>query len=127
MVLKYKVKENDNYINLKDLLKNYFQISDRLLVRLKHNQKLFINGNFASITNLLKANDIVTVFLDFMEDNSNIVPTKIDLDILFEDDSLLIINKTAGIPIHPSLDHYEDSLSNGVRFYFDAIRIKEKN
>ena len=44
MTLKYTINNNDNYVNLHELLKNHFQISDRLLVKLKHEQKLFING-----------------------------------------------------------------------------------
>ena len=51
---------------------------------------------------------------------------KMDLDILYEDDCLLIINKPADIPVHPSILHYEDSLSNGVKYYFDSKNIKTK-
>ena len=49
-----------------------------------------------------------------------------NLDIVFEDDALLIINKPAHMPAHPSMDHFEDSLSNGIRFYFDKIGLKKK-
>ena len=49
-----------------------------------------------------------------------------DLNILFEDDSLLVIDKPAGIPVHPSILHYSNSLCNGVRFYFDSIGLKKK-
>ena len=70
--------------------------------------------------------DKITVSLDYEEDNSNIVPNKLDLDIVYEDDGLLVINKPSGIPVHPSILHYEDSLSNGVKFYFDQIGLKKK-
>ena len=126
MVLKYIIKENDTFINLKDLLKNYFQISDRLLVKLKHEQKILVNDEKAYVDMPLKPGDLISIYIDFEEDNSNIAPTKMDLDIVYEDDSLLIINKPANMPIHPSMDHYEDSLSNGVRFYFDTIGLKKK-
>ena len=49
-----------------------------------------------------------------------------DLDIIYEDEWLIIINKPAGIAIHPSLLHYTNSLSNGVRYYFDSINLKKK-
>ena len=71
-------------------------------------------------------NDKIEVFLDFNEDNFNIVPTKMDLDILYEDEWLLILNKPHGIPIHPSRMHYEDSLSNGVSYYFNKINLNKK-
>ncbi len=126
MTLKYTINNNDNYVNLHELLKNHFQISDRLLVKLKHEQKLFINGEKVTVRALLSKGDYVEINLDFLEENSNIVPTKMNLEILFEDDSMLIINKPAKVPVHPSMDHFEDSLSNGVRFYFDEIGLKRK-
>lgn len=126
MTLKYTINNNDNYVNLHELLKSHFQISDRLLAKLKHEKKLFINGEKVTVKTPLSKGDYVEIDLDFLEDNSNIVPTKMNLDILFEDDSMLIINKPAKVPVHPSMDHFEDSLSNGVRFYFDEIGLKRK-
>ncbi len=79
---------------------------------------------------LIKAvlpNDKLEISIDFIEDNSNIVPTKMNLDIIYEDDSMLVLNKPSGIPVHPSMSYYDNSLSNGVRFYFDNIRFKKEN
>ena len=126
MILEYKVKKTDNYMNLKELLKTYFQISDRLLIKLKNNRKIFVNGNLAFVNMGLNVGDNISIFIDFIENNSNIVPNAIPLDIVYEDDTLLIINKPTGIPVHPSMEHYTDSLSNGVRFYFDKIRLHKK-
>ena len=126
MILEYEVKENDTYINLKDLLKNYFSISDRLLVKLKHEQKLFVNNQKAYIHMPLNVGDIISIHIDFIEDNSNIVATKMPLNIVYEDSALLIINKPAKTPVHPSMDHFEDSLSNGVKYYFDEIELQKK-
>ena len=85
MILKYKIKETDTYRIIKEVLKSYFQISDRLLLKLKRNEKIFLNSEKSYVYSSVKANDIVEVFLDFDEDNSNIVPTKMNLDILYED------------------------------------------
>ena len=126
MILTKRINNDDNFSNLKELLKVYFYISDRLLLRLKKNNKILVNGNVANVNRALSFNDLVEVLLDFEEDNSNIVPVKMDLNILYEDDALLIINKPAGIPVHPSMDHFTDSLSNGVRYYFDSINLKKK-
>ena len=74
----------------------------------------------------MTSGDIVTVNLDFEEESENIVPTSMDLNIIFEDNALLILNKPAGIAVHPSILHYDDSLSNGVKFYFDSKGLKRK-
>ena len=129
MVLEYTANSscsNNIYCNIKELLKVHFKMSDRLILRLKKNNKIFVNGKIANINYTLNPNDNVKIFIDFEEDNSNILPVNMNLQIIYEDDSYLIINKPAGFPIHPSMDHFEDSISNGVKYYFDKINLKKK-
>lgn len=64
--------------------------------------------------------------LNYEETSDNILSVYIPLDIVYEDDAFLIINKPAGIPVHPSLHYYNNSLSNGVKFYFDKIGLNKK-
>ena len=126
MKLIYILQSNDTYKTIKEVLKSYFKISDRLLLKLKRNNKILLNSEITYMNHTVGANDIIEVFLDLDEDNSNIVPTKMDLDIIYEDESYIIVNKPSGIPVHPSMEHYEDSLSNGVKYYFDEIGLKKK-
>ena len=125
MKLEYKIIDS-KYENVKQVLKIEFGISDRLLLRLKNNKKIFVNDNIAFVNDKVKLNDTISVLIDFEEDNSNIVPTKMDLNIVYEDDFMLILNKPAGIAIHPSCMHFDTSLSNGVKYYFDSINLKKK-
>lgn len=125
MKLEYKVIDN-KYLNIKDILKSYFGISDRLLTKLKKNKKILLNGLPEYITKNVAINDFIEVDLDFEETFDNIVPTNINLNIIFEDDSLIIINKPAGIPVHPSILHFDNSLSNGLAFYYNEKNIKRK-
>ena len=126
MELKYIVKENDNYKNINEILSLEFHLSTRLTTKLIKYDKIFLNGHICDTRSKIQVNDIVTVDLSISEDNSNIVPTKMDLDIVYEDKWFLVINKPAGIAIHPSRLHYDNSLSNGVRYYFDSIGLKKK-
>ena len=126
MKLTYKVNEKDHFYNIKEVLKTKFEISDRLLLKLKSNNKIILNGKSANVKAPVESDDIIEIMLDFEEDNTNIVPTKMKLNILFEDDYLLILNKPAGYPIHPSMLHFEDSISNGVKYYFDTIGLHKK-
>lgn len=124
--LKYKIMDN-KYYNIKQILKENFNISDRLLKRLKASNKIFLNNNIVNLNfSNLTIGDIVSVDLNFDEEYENIVPIQMDLNIIFEDNYLLIINKDAGIPIHPSYNHFYDTLSNGVKFYFNTIGLKRK-
>lgn len=74
----------------------------------------------------LRSGDKISFLIDFEEDNSNIVPTKMDLQIIYEDDAYIVINKPSNLPVHPSMLHYENSLSNGLKYYFDKIGLKKK-
>lgn len=124
MVLKYKVTENNKTIN--EIIKNEFNLSSRLFYKLIHNREVYLNSAPVDTRQIAKIGDIITIDLNYDEDNSNIVPLKMELNIIYEDDALLILNKPAGIAVHPSILHYDDSLANGVRYYFDNINLKKK-
>ncbi len=125
MELNYIV-ENNKYENINQILKNEFNISTRLLNKLIKSKKILLNYTPVDTRTKVQDGNTITVQLDFKEDNSNIIPTKMNLDIVYEDEGMLIINKPAGIAIHPSIAHYADSLANGIRYYFDQIGLKKK-
>ena len=126
MKLTYTIQPNDNFFNVKELLKLKFQISDRLLVKLKKNKKIWLNSTPTFVDSRLKPFDIVEILIDFEEKSENIIPTQMDLNIIYEDEYCIVINKPSGIAIHPSILHYTDSLANGVKFYFEQKNIKKK-
>ena len=126
MNLSYKISDNDNFVNVLQVLKEHFLLSDRLITKLKKNKKIYLNSKETYTKQKVISGDVVSFILDFDEDNSNIVPSNIPLDIIYEDEYLLILNKPAGIAIHPSILHYDNSLSNGVKFYFDKIKLNKK-
>ena len=124
MVLKYIVKENNKTIN--QIIQSQFDLSTRLFNKLIKNKRIYLNNYITDTRNTASIDDVITIDLNYDEDNSNIVPTKMELNIVYEDDGLLILDKSAGIPVHPSVLHYTNSLSNGVKFYFDSIGLKKK-
>lgn len=126
MDLSYEVKD-DKYTNIKEVLRAEFGVSSRLYLKLRNNNRIFINSKSDCINNILSIGDIIEIDLNFNEESANIVSTKMDLNIIYEDDYLLVINKPANLAVHPSLKHFENSLSNGVKYYFNAIRFKEKD
>ena len=117
---------NHKYKNINQILKQEFKISARLLNKLINLKYVNLNGIPTDTRNEVSIGDIITVNLDFEEESENIVTTNIPLDIVYEDDSLLVLNKPSGIAIHPSILHYEDSLSNGVKFYFEQNGLHRK-
>ena len=125
MELEYLV-ENDKYKNINEILSLEFKISTRLKNKLIRKNKIFLNGCVCDTRSSVSIGDILSVSFDYVEDNSNIVPKEMPLDIVYEDNWLLVVNKPSGIAIHPSILHFDNSLSNGIRFYFDKIGLKKK-
>lgn len=125
MELKYLVKDN-TFENINQIITSHFKISTRLKSKLIKNNKIYLNGKITDTRNSVKPGDKIIVDLNYEEDNENIEPTKMKLEIIYEDEWLLVVNKPSGIAIHPSILHFNNSLSNGIRFYFDEISLKKK-
>lgn len=125
MKLEYIV-ENNKYESIKHILKEDFKMSDRLILKLKTGKKIQLNDETTYINHSVKIGDKLSIYIDFEEDSSNIVPKKMNLEIIYEDDAMLIVNKPANLPVHPSILHYDNSLSNGVKYYFDEIGLRKK-
>lgn len=126
MNLSYQIDKDEHYDNVLHVLKEQFLLSDRLITKLKKANKIYLNDLQTYTKKSVTVGDTVSVLIDFEEDNSNIVASNIPLNIIYEDDYLLVINKPANIAIHPSILHFDNSLSNGVKFYFDKLGLKKK-
>lgn len=125
MKLEYLVKDN-KYKNINEILSLEFKISSRLKNKLIRKKMIFLNNSVVDTRDSVTIRDKLTIDFNYNEDNSNIVPKEMLLDIIYEDEWLLVVNKPSGITVHPSMLHFEDSLSNGVRFHFDKIGLKKK-
>lgn len=123
MLLKYIVGDNKN---LRSILKDELNISSRLFNKIK-NKYVFVNGEHAIYYKDLNVNDVVEVDFGYDDENYNNIVSNPDIKfgIIYEDDWLLIVNKGANLPVHPSLNHYDISLSNGIRAYFDKIGLNK--
>jgi len=75
------------------------------------------NSKHAMINETIDVGDRIEICLLEQVLSENIVPINLGLDILFEDEDLLIVNKPADMPIHPSINNYENTLANGVMYY----------
>lgn len=124
--MKLSYINSNKYSNIKEVLKSEFSMSDRLLLKLKKLNKIYLNGKVTFVNHTVSENDLIECYLDYEEDNSNIIPVEMFLNIIYEDDYYLVVNKPSGIPVHPSMDHYADSLSNGIAFYFNQIGLRKK-
>lgn len=83
-----------------------------------HDHSILQNGERGYGHSILKKGDTLTVHIPETESDEKIIPVKMELDILYEDEDILVINKEANVPVHPSIGNYENTLANGVAYYF---------
>lgn len=118
MQLEYIVLEKDNHTSITHILRDKLNISARLLTKLKMNEKILVNNIPVFSNYMVHSFDKVIVKIDF-EEEDHIIPQNIPLNILFEDDFFLAVNKPAGIVVHPSSYHPNNTLANAVKYYLN--------
>lgn len=118
MQLQYCVTNKEDNLEVAKILRNKLKISNRLLIKLKMNERILVNNSAVFSNYIVHENDIITIKFDFVEEDS-ILPEKMDLDVQYEDEYLLAINKPAGIVVHPSANHQSGTLANGVKYYLN--------
>ena len=121
MILTYEVSKEDNDKKVRTILRDSFHISSRLLTKLKMNQKILVNQVPVFSNYLVRENDIITVIIEFEEQDA-IMPQDIPLQILYEDEYLLAVNKPANMVVHPSSYHPDGTLANAVKYYLNNSR-----
>jgi 23S rRNA pseudouridine1911/1915/1917 synthase len=96
--------------------KNY---SSQIITHLKRTENgILLNGEWGRVRDILHTGDMLIINLIETESSENIIPTNLPLDIVYEDEDILIINKPADMPIHPSQGNYDNTLANAVAYYY---------
>lgn len=113
----FNVKEDFN-ISLFDFLKYKSGLSTRLFNKIKLYGEFFVNSKKVDIRIIIKQHDHIQVILE--EDPGDTAPEEMNLDIIFEDDYLLAVNKPPNMVIHPTCYHHEGTLANGIAYYFKS-------
>ena len=116
--LQYRITESDTYSNIHELLKAH-GYSSTVIRHLKETENgIQRNGVWSRVYEPLCSGDTVTILLTEEVSSENIVSTPLPLNIVYEDEDLLVINKPAGMPIHPSQGNYDNTLANACAYYF---------
>lgn len=113
--LSYIINEEDAGLSIKMLLKHRLRLSSRLLRKLKNENSVFLNDRPVKMFEKGRTGDRIT--FDMPNETSGFTPEEIPIDVLFEDDDLLIINKQPGYVVHPTKGHSNNTIANGIMNY----------
>ena len=99
---------------LKEILHHRLKISSRLMKSLKVGGGIFLNGERAGVRHKVRPGDTVSVV--YPQEESWFEPQDIPLDVVYEDEELLVVNKQAGLIVHPTHNFLDGTLANALAF-----------
>ena len=88
---------------------------------------IFVNGTAVKQNYKVKAFDDVKVLLSYPPYESQLIPENIPLDIVYEDDAVLVVNKPAGMVVHPGHGNYSGTLINALIYHFENLPNNSSN
>lgn len=122
-IFDYTIPHFDKPISILNYLKMQ-GYSHAILVHLKKTpESILRNGKWEYVNTILEDGDTLRIVLSEPDGSPGILPIFHPLDIIYEDEDILVINKPSGMPVHPSQGHYENTLANAVCGYFSRQNI----
>ena len=112
--MKIKIKENCSYNTVLDILKYELKLPSSIITFLKKKDRgIVLNGERVTVRKTIKVGDLLE--LEYTDEKtaveeSNILPVKLPLDIIYEDNDVIAVNKPPYMPTHPSHNHYDDTM-----------------
>lgn len=117
--LTYTITEYDENLRIEQFLRRRGYSRQNLTKLKKMHESVLVNGIWYHLNETLKVGDVLTIHIQETECSEKIPPTRLPLDIIYEDEDILVVNKPAGMPIHPSQNNYYNSLANGLAWYYE--------
>ena len=117
-IFTYEITEEYNNCTISSYLKGK-GYPHAVMVHLKKTpESILLNGRWEYVNTSIKTGDLLEIRLIENDCSEKIPPVYAPFSIVYEDEDILVIDKPANMPIHPSLNHYENTLANAVCYYF---------
>lgn len=117
--IEYHIEEQSDGLRVEQFLRRRGFSRQNLTEIKKMPDGILINGIFSYMCLRLHVGDHLTVNITEPDSSEKIVPCPLPLDILYEDDDIIVLNKPADMPIHPSMNNYRNSLANALAWYYE--------
>ena len=118
-ILDYRISADEAGVSIKDFLKAKGYSRQNLVELKKMKESILVNGKWEYVTCRLQEGDHLRIHIREKESSEKIVPVELAFEIMYEDEDILVINKPADMPTHPSLNNYDNTLANAVAYYFE--------
>lgn len=123
-VYTYSVTENGAGNTLRNFLVFDCGLSRKKVTEAGHTGNITVNDQQQYLNYIVKAMDIIKVYYH-QKDGSQIIPEKITLNIVYEDDDILVIDKPPNLVVHPTLGYLTGTLANGITYYWQEKGLQQ--
>ena len=120
--ISYDIDSHSEGLRVEQFLRRKGYSAQNLSTIKRMPESILVNGVHYYMKQTLKAGDRLLVRIQETESSRNIPPVCAPLSIVYEDEDLIVVNKPAGMPIHPSLNNYTNSLANALAWYYQQQR-----
>ena len=117
-MLDYTVQINEDGLRVEQFLRRRGYSRQNLVELKKMPLSILVNGSPRRLNEILTDMDTLTVHIQEHISSLQIPPVRLPLDIIYEDEDIIVINKPAGMPVHPSINNYTNTLANGLAWYY---------
>ncbi len=114
----YPIKENENALHIEQFLRRQGYSRQNLTDLKKMPESILVNGHWSRLNQRVYTGDTLVVRIQETTSSDKIPPVCLPLTILYEDEDIVVVNKPAGMPVHPSLNNYTNSLANALAWYY---------
>lgn len=118
-ILIYHITEKEAGMTIGEYLQQKGYSSQTIKELKKMERSILINGIWEYVRHKLSAGEELTIHIQEEASSEKIPPVKLDFEIVYEDEDIMVVNKPADMPIHPSLNNYYNSLANALAYYFE--------
>jgi 23S rRNA pseudouridine1911/1915/1917 synthase len=118
------VKPDEDGLMIKEIVYGRLNLSRGLLRRMKRGGGVYLNGQRDYLTRRVRSGDQLQIF--FYDEDTSMEPEAIPLEIVYEDDYLLIVNKPAGMAVHPTGAYQQGTLANAIAHHWKTIGLRTK-
>ena len=118
--LSFTITESENGLTVYDFLKTKGFSSRNIIDLKKMNRSILIHEEWVHVNYNLTTGEELIIHIQENQSNEKILPINLPFPIVYEDEDLVVINKPADMPTHPSQNNYENTLANAAAYYYEV-------
>lgn len=122
--LEVEVLPHEHGLMIKEIIFGRMGLTRGLMRRVYHGGQVTLNGQHAFITQRVKAGDWIRI--SFGDEPTDIKPQPLDLDIVYEDSSIVVVNKPPHMAVHPTRTYPDGTLANGLAYHWQQQGLVSK-